>query len=73
MARIDQMQSIIDVMANTLAETAADMARVNGFIVANTNAASANAAAIDNLMKKSNAAWEAQEKRITDLSAELDK
>ena len=72
MARIDQLQSVIDVMANTLTETAADMALMKGYITANTNAATNNAAAIDNLMKKSNAAWEGQAKRIEELSTELD-
>ena len=73
MARIDQMQSLIDVMSNTLMETTAEMNRMKDFITANSNAATNNAAAIDNLMKKSNAAWEGQGKRIEELSAELDK
>ena len=73
MARIDQMQSLIDVTSNTLVETATEMGRMKDFITANTNAVTNNAAAIDNLMKKSNAAWEGQAKRIEELSTELDK
>ena len=64
--RIDQMQTVITAMQQSMQEATTEMVRMNGVI-------QGNAAAIANLTKIANTAWGKQARRIDDLETELQK